>query len=139
MKFGCSFGIFLYFANLLCRSTDISKCFIGSLRLQDNEELTVYFRKKGSNLVTVKIAGKLSHKKTKATKWNVCHAKTQISLGICTVFFRHLKGSLGIKLPPCHQQRLCSDSTDANRQSSKTCHRDRKACLTAPCPSHKNL
>ena len=37
MKFDCSFGIFLNFANLICRSTDISKCFRGSLRLRDNE------------------------------------------------------------------------------------------------------
>ena len=37
MKFGCSFGIFLISANLICRSTDISKCFGRSLRLRDNE------------------------------------------------------------------------------------------------------
>ena len=36
-EFGCSFGIFLNSANLICRSTDISKCFRGSLRLRDNE------------------------------------------------------------------------------------------------------
>ena len=29
MKFGCSFGIFLNSAHLVCRSTDISKCFRG--------------------------------------------------------------------------------------------------------------
>ena len=28
---------FLYSANLICRSTDFSKCFRGSLRLRDNE------------------------------------------------------------------------------------------------------
>ena len=37
MKFGFSIGIFLNSANLICRSTDISKCFRGSLRLPDNE------------------------------------------------------------------------------------------------------
>ena len=37
VKFGCSIGIFLSFARLICRSTDMSKCFIGSLRLRDNE------------------------------------------------------------------------------------------------------
>ena len=37
MKFGCSFGIYLNSANLICRSTDISGCFRGSLRLRDNE------------------------------------------------------------------------------------------------------
>ena len=37
MKFGGSFGIFLNSAHLICRSTDISKCFNGSLRLRDNE------------------------------------------------------------------------------------------------------
>ena len=37
---------FPQFANLICRSTDISKCFRGSLRLRDNESrlyLTVGF------------------------------------------------------------------------------------------------
>ena len=37
VKFCCSFGIFLSSANLICRSTDISNCFRGSLRLRDNE------------------------------------------------------------------------------------------------------
>ena len=37
MKFGCSTGIFLNTANLICRSTDISNCFRGSLRLRNNE------------------------------------------------------------------------------------------------------
>ena len=37
MKFYSSIGIFLNSANLICRSTDISKCFRGSLRLRDNE------------------------------------------------------------------------------------------------------
>ena len=37
MKFGCSIGIFLNSANLICRSTDISKSFRGSLRLRENE------------------------------------------------------------------------------------------------------
>ena len=37
VKFRCSIGIFLNTAHLICRSTDISKCFRGSLRLRDNE------------------------------------------------------------------------------------------------------
>ena len=37
MKFGFSIGIFLNSAHLICRSTDISKRFGGSLRLRDNE------------------------------------------------------------------------------------------------------
>ena len=37
MRFVCSIGIFLNYANLICRSTDISRCFRGSLRLRDNE------------------------------------------------------------------------------------------------------
>ena len=37
MKFGCSIGIFLNSAHLICQTTDISKCFRGSLRLRDNE------------------------------------------------------------------------------------------------------
>ena len=37
MKFACSIGIFHNSGNLICRSTDISKCFRGSLCLRDNE------------------------------------------------------------------------------------------------------
>ena len=37
MKFGCAICIFLNSENLICRSTDISKCFRGSLQLRDNE------------------------------------------------------------------------------------------------------
>ena len=37
MKFGCAICIFLSYENLICRSTDISKCFRGSLQLRDNE------------------------------------------------------------------------------------------------------
>ena len=43
VKFGCSIGIFLNTAHLICRSTDISKCFRGSLRLRDNES-RLYFQ-----------------------------------------------------------------------------------------------
>ena len=43
MKFGCSIGIFLNSATLICRSTDISKCFRGSLRLRDNESRLYLF------------------------------------------------------------------------------------------------
>ena len=42
VKFSSSIGIFLNSANLICRSTDISKCFRGSLRLRDNES-RLYF------------------------------------------------------------------------------------------------
>ena len=44
VKFSCSFGIFLNSVDLICRSTDISKCFRGSLRLRDNEN-RLYFQK----------------------------------------------------------------------------------------------
>ena len=37
VKFWCSICSFLNFANLICRSTDISKRFRGSLRLRHNE------------------------------------------------------------------------------------------------------
>ena len=37
MKFGCSNCFFLNTTNLICRITDISKCFRGSLRFRDNE------------------------------------------------------------------------------------------------------
>ena len=43
VTFGCSIGIFLNSAHLICRSTDISKCFRGPLRLRDNES-RLYFR-----------------------------------------------------------------------------------------------
>ena len=37
VKFCCSISIFLSSANLIYRSTDISKCFRGSLQLRDNQ------------------------------------------------------------------------------------------------------
>ena len=37
MKFGCAICICLNSENLICRTTDISKCFRGSLQLRDNE------------------------------------------------------------------------------------------------------
>ena len=44
MDVGCSIGIFLNSANLICRSADISKCFRGSLQLLDNESrLYIFF------------------------------------------------------------------------------------------------
>ena len=43
VKFGCSNYFFLDTTNLICRSTDISKCFRGSLRLRDNEN-RLYFK-----------------------------------------------------------------------------------------------
>ena len=42
VKFGCLFGIFLSSVNLICRSTDTSKCFRGSLRLQENESRLLF-------------------------------------------------------------------------------------------------
>ena len=45
MKSGCSIGIFLNTAHLICRSTDISKCFRGSLRLRDNESRLYMYRR----------------------------------------------------------------------------------------------
>ena len=47
MTFGCSFGIFLNSADLVCRSTDISMCFRGSLRLRDNESRLINLRADG--------------------------------------------------------------------------------------------
>ena len=42
------------------------------------------------------------------------------------------------------EERICSfplkvDSTEKAGSFNKTCHRDRIARLTAPCPSHKKL
>ena len=52
MKFGCSIGIFLKSAKLICRSTDISNCFRGSLRLRDNEsQLYLAERQNGNDVV----------------------------------------------------------------------------------------
>ena len=45
MKFGCTICIFLNSENLICRSTDISKCFRGSLQLRDNESRLYLFEK----------------------------------------------------------------------------------------------
>ena len=42
MKFGCSNCFFLNTTNLICRSTDISKCFRGSLWFRDNESRLFY-------------------------------------------------------------------------------------------------
>ena len=64
MKCGCSISIFLNSANLICRSTDISKCFRGSLRLRDNESRlyirgdykTVVSFVKDGNLLQVQIS-----------------------------------------------------------------------------------
>ena len=36
VKFGCAICIFLNSENQMCRNTDISKCFRGSLQLRDN-------------------------------------------------------------------------------------------------------
>ena len=46
-KFGCSIGIFLRSAHLICRNTDISKCFRESLRLRDNESRLYFFSVEG--------------------------------------------------------------------------------------------
>ena len=43
MKFGCAICIFLNSENLICRSTDILKCFRGSLQLRDNESRLYIF------------------------------------------------------------------------------------------------
>ena len=42
VKFSYSVDIFLNSANLICRSTDSSKCLRGSLQLRDNES-RLYF------------------------------------------------------------------------------------------------
>ena len=42
VKCGCSNYIFLNSENLICRGTDISKCFRGSLEIRDNES-RLYF------------------------------------------------------------------------------------------------
>ena len=58
MKFGCSLGIFLNSANLVCQSTDISKCFRGSLRLRDNEsQLYINHISDGGMKLTTSVTG----------------------------------------------------------------------------------
>ena len=54
MKLGCSFGIFLNSAHLICQSTDISKCFRGSVRLRGNESRLYFLLKKCKGLFTAK-------------------------------------------------------------------------------------
>ena len=49
MKFGCLVGIFLNSANLICQSTDISKCFRGFVRLRDKES-RLYYKEADPNL-----------------------------------------------------------------------------------------
>ena len=46
------FIIFLTLSTLICRGTDISKCFSKSLGIRDNEESTVYFRMLSAAIVT---------------------------------------------------------------------------------------
>ena len=55
MKFGCSFGFFLNSAHLICRSTDISNCFSGSLRLRNNES-RLYIVQWHTNAIDVEYA-----------------------------------------------------------------------------------
>ena len=50
MKFSCSIGIFLNSGNLICQSTDISKCFREFLRLRDNES-QLYMKLLFGNLI----------------------------------------------------------------------------------------
>ena len=50
MKFGCSIGIFLNTAHLICQSTDILKCFRGSLHLLDNVSRLYYNYPKSRNV-----------------------------------------------------------------------------------------
>ena len=52
MKFGSAICIVLDSENLICRSTDISKCFIGSLQLRNNES-RLYFNWSGDGSVLV--------------------------------------------------------------------------------------
>ena len=53
MKFGCSIGIFLNSAYLICRSTNIAKCFRGSLRLRDNESQLYFIFKNRTKQVSI--------------------------------------------------------------------------------------
>ena len=62
VKFGFSIGIFLNTAHLICRSTDISKCFRGSLRLRDNES-RLYL-----NITRITINNNAPHLKSPRTK-----------------------------------------------------------------------
>ena len=48
MKFGRAICIFFSYENLICRSTDISKCFRGSLQLRDNES-RLYLKQTGES------------------------------------------------------------------------------------------
>ena len=56
VKFGCAICIFLNSENLICRSTDISKCFRGSLHLRDNES-RLYFGILSISIVCLFVCG----------------------------------------------------------------------------------
>ena len=64
----------------------------------------------------------LSRLVTKPTKWSVCPAKTQISLGIHPVWSESSQcteeGSWGANVSSCRQQRLWSDWSDAQADLS---------------------
>ena len=46
-------GYFPQFRNLICRSTDISKCFRGSLRLRDNESRLYVLSTSSANNIAI--------------------------------------------------------------------------------------
>ena len=60
VKFGCAICVFLNSENLKCRSTDISKCFRGSLQLRDNESRLYHNAYKKDFLFRMKKKKKIS-------------------------------------------------------------------------------
>ena len=62
--------IFLNTTNLICRSTDISKCFLGSLRFRDNESrlYNILEKKTERNNQNKKFDKKKKQKKKKNNK-----------------------------------------------------------------------
>ena len=77
MKFGCSIGIFLSSAHLICRSTDISKYFRGFLRLRDNESRL--YHKNSEKMVYLKYYQPIEECNMQPSRWKVdrgsCHIK----------------------------------------------------------------
>ena len=58
----CSMGIFLNSSNLICRSTDSSKSFRGSLRLRDNESRLYFIRRPSDTCASDKTPPRLRSK-----------------------------------------------------------------------------
>ena len=87
MKFGCSIGIFLNTTHLICRSTDISKLFRGSLRLRDNESrLYLLIYRKNKRTLSQKSQYNQIHLRIKDVETTSFYAMFSLGLKLKTAF-----------------------------------------------------